>query len=545
MSQSYKKYFKNDAYFALLSTYSYFCVVNFVIFLMKIFTTEDIRAIDRYTIDEEGVSSRELIGRVAEGVTCEILSRWRPSRPVTVFAGPGNNGADALAVSKMLYEQGFRPEVLLFNIKGNSLSRDCRACRDELLSLGNVNFIEVTDKMSVPELTPGHLVIDGLFGSGLREPLSGGFMSLVRHINESRATVVSIDVPSGMFGDWNPHSINRNIIHATLTIAIQFPRLAFFIPDNAELVGEWKVIDIGLSATAIRSTPTKYHLVETHDIRRVLRYRPNFSSKADYGDAVLYSGSYGMMGAAMLAAKGALRSGVGKITVHSPRCGFNVLQTGVPEALFQADKNDIIITDMTAPAGRRYTAVGAGPGIGTHDQTMAALETLIKTSKVPLVLDADALNCIARRPALLNSLPDHSVITPHAGEFDRLFGQVPSGESTAESRFLKAVEVARQYNIIVVLKGRYTATIRPDGKVYFNSSGGPAMATPGSGDVLTGIMTSLMAQGYRSELAALTAVFIHGMAGDIAAERHGEYGVTAGDIADSTGIAINTIMNNC
>lgn len=508
---------------------------------MKLFTTEDIRAIDRYTIDEEGVSSQELIHRVAEGITAEILARWRPSKPITIFAGPGNNGADALAVATMLYQQGYRPNVLLFNIKGSSLSRDCRICRDQLLALGDISFIEIVDRLTVPELAPGHLVIDGLFGSGLREPLAGGFMSLVRHINESRATVVSIDVPSGLFGDWNPHSINRNIIHASLTLAVQFPRLSFFLADNAELTGEWKAINIGLSPRAIRQTPTKYHYVEAPDIRRILRFRPEFSSKADFGSALLYAGSYGMTGAAVLAARGALRAGAGKVTVHSPRCSFNILQTGVPEAMFRADKNDIIITDMTPPAS--CTAIGIGPGIGTHDHTLLAIEGLIANARVPLILDADALNCLARRPALLNSLPPLSVITPHAGEFDRLFGPQPANESSAETRLLKAVEMARRYNMIIVLKGRYTATVLPDSRIYFNSSGNPAMATPGSGDVLTGIITALLAQGYKPEIAALTGVFIHGVAGDIAASRHGDYGVTAGDIAASTGEAIKSIMN--
>ena len=502
---------------------------------MKIFTNDDIRKIDRYTIDEEGISAHELVMRVAEGVTAEIVKRWRPTRPLTIFAGPGNNGADALAVARMLIEQGYDPEVYLFNIRGNSLSRECRTCRDELLATGRARLIEITDSMEHPELTERHLVVDGLFGSGLRDHLGGGYCMLVRDINESGADVVSIDIPSGLFADWNPNTRARNVVHATLTCAVQFPRLSFFMADNAELTGQVKTIDIGLSAAAIRATPTKYHLVEAHDLRRVLRPRKDFSSKADYGTALIVAGSYGIMGAAVMSARGALRSGVGKLSVHSPRCGFNILQTAVPEALYHHDKNDIIVTDMT-PA-HEYSAIGIGPGLGTADSTMQALETMIRTYRKPVVLDADALNLLSRRNAVLAMLAPGTVLTPHAGEFDRLFGAQPS----SEARLIKAIDVCRRHNIVIVLKGHYTATVRPDGKVFFNSSGNPGMATGGSGDVLTGVITSLMAQGYRSELAAVAGVFIHGLAGDIAAERHGSWGMTACDIADCLGEAIKMI----
>lgn len=503
---------------------------------MKVFTCDDIRQIDRYTIEQDGVSSRELIERVASGVATEIMTRWRPTRPITIFAGPGNNGADALAVAIKLARQGYHPEVLLFNIGGKALSDDCRAFRNELVKSTDISLTEITDSITLPELTKAHVVIDGLFGTGLREPLTGGFQALVRFINESGATVVAIDVPSGLFSDWNPLSINKNIIHADLTIAVQFPRLAFFFAEHHELVGEYKVIDIGLSAKAIRSTRTKYHYVEGLDISQVLHPRNPFSSKADFGSALLIAGSYGMMGAAVLAARGALRAGAGKVTVHSPRCGFNILQGSVPEAMFTADKNDLMVTGCTPPPS--VNSIGIGPGLGTSELTVKAVETVIQTARQPIVIDADALNCISRRPALLNALPNLSIITPHAGEFDRLFGQ----HASSEARLLKAVEVSRQYNIIVVLKGHKTATVRPDGKVYFNSSGSPALATPGSGDVLTGVITAMLAQGLRPEIAALTGVYIHGLAGEIAHEQSGEYGATAGDIAKNIGVAINSVI---
>lgn len=504
---------------------------------MKIFSTENIRKIDRVTIDEEGVSSQELIRRVAEGVTGEIVGRWSPSTPVVIFAGSGNNGADALVVGRLLLEAGFYPRILLFNFKGNSLSRDCLQAKRDLLATGYQGLFEVIDRAELPSLGPEHLVIDGLFGSGLRDPLEGGFMMLARLISESGAYVISIDVPSGMFGDWNSRIIGRNVVHANLTMAVQFPRLAFFLADNAPLVGRWKTIDIGLSRRAILETPTKYFYVERDEIKAVLNPREAFSSKRDYGHALLFAGCYGMAGAAVMAAKGALRSGVGKLTVHSARSVFPIVQSQVVEALFSPDRQDYVISDMSPRFN--CSAIGVGPGIGTNDATRGAFETLVKSYKRPLVIDADALNAISQTPSLLDHIAPGSILTPHAGEFDRIFG----AQVSAEGRLLKAIEVSHRYKILIVLKGRYTATVRPDGKVFFNSSGTPAMATAGSGDVLTGIITSLLAQGYKPEAATVAGVFIHGLAGELAAESHGEYGTTGLDIAEAVGRAIKMIMD--
>lgn len=504
---------------------------------MKLFTNEQIRTIERSTIETEGVLPAEIIERVAEGVADEIASRWRPSKPTIVFAGPGNNGADALASARLLYERGFRPSVYLFNIGGDKLSVECIAARDRLLqSTPDIDFIEVTSRFTPPEISQSHLVVDGLFGAGLREELRGGFMSLVQYINEEHPTVVSIDLPSGMFGDWNPRIVNRNTIHATLTLAIQFPRLCFFMEDNAELVGEWKTIDVGLSQQAISSLPAEFCLVEKRDIHRRLRRRKEFCSKADFGSAILYAGSYGMMGAAQLAARGALRGGVGKLTVCAPKCGYQILQTAVPEALYRNNRGDMILTEIHPE--RDFSAIAIGPGIGTNEITVKALEDFLSAIDKPVVLDADALNCIALRPAMLNTIPILSVLTPHAGEFDRMFGPQPS----SEARLRKAIEMAKFYNIIIILKGRYTAIVRPDGKIYFNSSGCPGMATAGSGDVLTGLLTAMMAQGYPAEIASIIAVYIHGVAGEMAQAKQGEYGVTAGDIADNIGPAILETM---
>ncbi len=505
---------------------------------MKIYSNEEIRYIDKYTIENDGVSSMELINRVARGVASEVCARWDSDTPTVIFAGPGNNGADALAVAVKLIESGFDPEIYLFNIGGNKLSPDCRKICDRMMEVPEIRLTEVTQNFSMPQLTDRHLVIDGLFGSGLNKPLEGGFKVLVQRINESGASVVSIDIPSGLYADANDGQIFRDIIHANLTLAIQTPRRSFFNPETAELVGEWKTLDIGLSEEAMNRINPNCHLIDSHNVRYYLKERNPFCSKADLGNIAIISGSYGMMGAALLATRGALRSGVGKVTTISPRCGYSIIQQGAPEAMFQGDHHDIIITNIVLKS--EYSAVAIGPGLGTHDMTVDAVERFIASQKRPLVIDADALNCIAQRPSILYSIPGWSILTPHAGEFDRLFG----AQKSHEARIQKGLEMARTHNIIIVLKGRFTSIIRPDGKVLINSSGTPAMATAGSGDVLTGILAGILGQGYTPDIASLIGVYIHGLAGEIAEKQCGMYGTTAGDIARNVGLAIQRIIDN-
>lgn len=503
---------------------------------MKIFTTQDIRTIQRQTIEHDQTDALELSIKAAAAIAPEITARWTAKRPVMIFAGPGGNGADALALAIRLHDMGYSCETYLFNISGNRLSPETRRLRDELRSLVGDKLYEVTGAFNLPEITRNHVVVDGLFGTGLTEPLKGGFTVLVGYINESGAPVVSIDLPSGMFGDWNKGTLNRNVVHATLTIALQFPRLAFLLKENAELVGEWVVADVGLNASVIRNTKTNYQLLDPPGMRRLLKPRDPFASKADYGSALLIAGSHGMMGAAVLATQGALRAGAGKVTLHGPGWGCDIAQTSVPEAMYDSDPNDTLVTSMKPQLP--YTAIGVGPGLGTAQPTVSALDLLLKSAGTPLVLDADALNCIAAQRSMLNLLPPLSILTPHAAEYDRLFGAC----STDEERILSAVKQAETYQILILLKGRYTALVRPDGKVYFNSTGTPALATPGSGDVLTGLICGFLAQGYRPEIAPLLGAYIHGLAGELAEATIGQYSVTATDILNHIGPAIRETM---
>ena len=504
---------------------------------MKIFTSAAIKELDKATCEAENISSLQLMERAAELVTDELNSRFEPGQRFVVMAGPGNNGGDALAVARMLTERGYRNiEVYLFNITGK-LSADCEAEREKLITVEGVEFTEVNKEFTPPYLTNKDVVIDGLFGTGLSEPLKGGFVAVARYINESGAYVVSIDMPSGLFGEDNSQINRRDVIHANLTLAFQLPRLSFFFEENYNILGEVKLLDIKLDKNKMKEMTTSYQVVERRNIRPLLNKRYPFTGKRDYGSALLFCGSIGMMGAAVLCARATLKSGAGLVTVHGPKNGMDILQTAVPECMYEPDRNDHYISDMRVH--HDHQAIAVGPGIGVSERTIDALEALLKAGKSSLVLDADALNCISRRPALLSMLPPKTIITPHIGEFDRLFGE----QRSSEDRLKMALEMSRQHNIIIVLKGHYTATVRPTGRVYINPTGNPGMATAGAGDVLTGVIAAFLAQGYRPEHAATLGVFVHGRAGDMAAEELGEFGLTSGDIANYVGRAIRSIIN--
>lgn len=501
---------------------------------MKLFTATDIRAIDAATVAKEGIASIDLMERAASAVAFEIISRWVPSQRIIIFAGPGNNGGDALAVARLLIDQGYKPEVLLFNTKG-SLSDDCAVNRQRLIDMEYASFVEVQKKFAVPEISSSDVVVDGLFGNGLSSNLRGGYTALAKMIYESEAYVVSIDLPSGLFPEFNSTNVLNNVVHANLTLTFQFPRLAFFFRENAKCLGEWKVLDIGINAEAIRQTPSSYYLIDRAGVKGGLQPRDMFADKNDFGRIFLVAGSLGMGGAAVLAAKAALRTGVGIVDVHTPSCCYIPLQVAVPEARVLQDKNSCHTTEILPE--KHYTVV-AGPGLGKHAATVTAIDAFLRQATEPVVLDADALNCIAELRTPINNIPQGSVITPHVREFDRLFGE----HFTDEERFNRAVEMSKFLKIVIVLKGHYTFVFRPDGKVFINTTGNAGMATAGSGDVLSGIIGALMAQNYRSDVAASMGVYIHGYAGNLAAKRHGEYGMTAGDIVDCIGQAIKEIM---
>lgn len=495
---------------------------------MKIFTSKEIHELDAYTIAHEPISSINLMERAAKAVTAAIMRRWGPETPVIVFAGPGNNGGDALAVARLLAEERYDVTAFLFNIK-NNLTADCTTNKKRLHESRRIKrFVEVTDEFDPPELEEGMLVIDGLFGSGLNKPLAGGFASLVKYINASGCQVASIDLPSGLMAEDNTYNIAANIVKADVTLTLQMRKLCMYLADCQKYLGEVEVLNIGLSEEWQKLTTTQLNIVSEAGIRPLLKSRSPYAHKGSMGHALIIAGSYGMAGAATMAVKACLRAGVGKVTAHIPLRNYDIMQLSVPEAIVHMDKDECCFSE--AVSTETYNAVGIGPGIGQRDTTAIALISQIRRTQCPIVLDADALNILCMRRAWMQQLPQGVILTPHPKEFDRMEG----GDSSSDyERLSKAREMAQRMKAYILLKGHHTALCQPDGSVIFNSTGNAGMATAGSGDVLTGIITGLLAQGYSQAEAALIGAYLHGLAGDIAAEEKGEEGLIATDIIDA------------
>ena len=496
---------------------------------MKIFSAKENKELDEFTVMKESITQFELMERAASAVTYEIISRWRRNTPIVVFAGPGNNGGDAMAVARMLSGEGYSVSVYFFNPTRNASPLAQK--NFELLSDTTVKAEEVVLTFIPPELSKGVLVVDGLFGVGLNRSLTGGYVSLVQYINESGASVLSIDIPSGLFSEDNAGNDARGIVKADITVTFQYPKLSFLLEENAEYVGEWRVADIGISPEILAEKETPLYYMEAEDVVGLLKPRRKYSDKRQYGHLLLVAGSAGMMGAAVMASKAALRTGAGLVSVHSAACGEEIIQTSVPEAMFIADSNMNRVTNCSL--SKWHNVVAVGPGIGRHRDTLEALNYLLNKANVPLVIDADALNIIAETKGMFAKVPKYSVITPHKYEFDRLFGT----SETMYQRLIKAKQIAVEREITIVLKGANTAVVKPSGEIYFNSTGNPGMATAGSGDVLTGIIASLIAQNYAPSDAATLGVFLHGMAGDMALEEESIESLLATDIIKNIGRA--------
>jgi len=495
---------------------------------MKIFTGAQIRELDEYTIEHEPVKPIDLMERAARAITRAVTDMWNNDRPVVVLAGPGNNGGDALAVARMLAEQKYKVSVFLFNVNGK-LSDDCAANKQRLMDCRAVkSFVEVTNEFDPPGLEAGMLVVDGLFGSGLNKPLTGGFASLVKYVNQSPSTVVSIDVPSGLMTEDNTYNVRANIIQADVTLTLQQTKLAFMFAESQKFIGKLKILDIRLSREGMAGIATQYSILEADDLRPRLLHRNDYSHKGDMGTALIVAGSYGMAGAAVLAAKACLRSGVGKVAVCTPRRNSNILQVAVPEAVMCIDKDDSCFTEAIDTSD--FDALGIGPGLGQNESSAIAFITQIRRTQAPIVVDADGLNILAGHRAWLQQLPKGIIMTPHPKEFERLAG---NRFSDSYERLSNARDMAERLQAYIILKGHNSALCLPDGNVVFNPTGNAGMATAGSGDVLTGIITGLLARGYKQADACMLGMYIHGLAGDLAAARVGMECLVAGDIIAS------------
>lgn len=488
---------------------------------MRILTSSQVRQWDDYTIQHEPIASVDLMERAASACRDWIIRYFPAAQRFVFFCGKGNNGGDGLALARMLIRQGLELSVNILEF-GHKGTDDFQANLARLHEIPHApRFISSED--TIPLLKPGEIVIDALLGSGLNRPVDGLTAAIVRHINESGNEVIAIDIPSGLSADTS--SVGHTAIHANHTLGFQCYKPAFIMPENQGLLGNVSILDIGLHPGFQLSD--SYNWVDDAYVRRIYRKRPEFAHKGNFGHALLCAGSYGKMGAAVLAAKACLRSGSGLVTVHAPACGYQILQASIPEVMMLADADEKYIS-VVPPQPDKYQVIGIGPGIGTEPVTAAFLKNTVENSAAPLVLDADALNLLAKDPGLLPGLKNRAVLTPHPKEFERLFGKTANDFARIELLRAKAIE----YQLFILLKGRFSCVATPEGSLYVNSSGNPGMATGGSGDVLTGIITSLAGQGYSLQDAVLLGCYLHGIAGDLAAAALSQEAMIAGDLIE-------------
>lgn len=490
--------------------------------MLKILTAEQIRALDAHTIEHAPIASIDLMERASQAFVSWFCGHVDVPRTISIICGMGNNGGDGLVIARLLLAYNYTVKVWI--VRGQTKeSADFITNFNRIAAKHQVNEITNQETLALSSFEDCDVMIDALFGTGLSRKIEGLQEAAIKKMNEAAAYKIAVDVPSGLL-------INKasegTIFKADFTLTFQLPKLAFLLPENFQYVGNWQAMRIGLDKNFIEAADTNHFLVEKKDIKAILKPRNKFDHKGNNGKALLIAGSFGKMGAAVLAARAAMRTGLGLLTTHVPITGLTTIQGSVPESMASVDRHEQYFT--TVPLYEDIDAVGIGPGIGFHNETKRAFEKLLQQSKKPLVVDADAITLLANHPSLLLLLPPQSILTPHPGEFRRLVGDWANDFDRLE----KQKNFSKQIGGIVLLKGAHTSITSSEGKVYFNSTGNAGMATAGSGDVLTGIITSLLAQGYPPLDATILGVFLHGLAGDLAARKMGEISLIASDIID-------------
>lgn len=498
--------------------------------MIRILNTNQIRALDAYTIQHEPIASIDLMERASRAFTDWFTIRIDTTNRTVVVCGTGNNGGDGLAIARLLDGWGYPVTVCIVR-GGTPESEDFRSNRTRLPS--KVKVTEIRTEEEVPSFDQFDVIIDAIFGSGLSRPPAGLYAQVISALNEAEAVRIAVDIPSGLMADTHSSGV---MVRAHYTVTFQLPKLAFLLPESNPFTGEWVVVDIGLDKKFMREAETSLFFTRLKDVRRILRPRSKFDHKGTFGHALLIAGSYGKMGAAVLASRGALRAGLGLLTLRIPGCGYAIVQTAVPEAMADIDQNSHVFA--TVPDVSRYTTLGIGPGIGQDPQTKEALARTLRAFRKPVVLDADALNILASDRDMLADIPEGSILTPHPREFQRLVGEWDDDFKRLELQKALAVSL----RCVVVLKGAYTSIATPEDVVYFNSTGNPGMATGGTGDVLTGVITGLLAQNYSAVEAAVAGVLLHGLAGDLAADALGMDSLTASDLTDYLGEAFLKVL---
>lgn len=487
---------------------------------MKILSAQQIREADKYTIEHEPISSLDLMERAANACFRWIITRFpKKENKILVFAGNGNNGGDGLAIARLLHNAGYIVKIVLCTVAPEN-SRDFES---QLQRINQENIeTENWESFNTPHSIP-QLLIDALLGTGLNRSVKGEVAQLITQINSYKTTVVSVDVPSGLFADDNSNN-DGEIVRASITLTFQCPKYSFFFSENHLYIGSCYVLDIALHPDFFKKAETNKYFIVPDLIKNFLLNRTLFQHKGNFGHACIIAGSKGKIGAGILATKACISSGAALTTSVIPEAGNIILQSAVPEAMCITSGNEYIETIPTQVY--EYSAIGVGPGIGNNTETQQMLKLIIQQYKGPLLLDADAINILSENKTWISFLPENTILTPHPKEFERLTGK----SNSAYERHLKQIDFSVKYRVIVVLKGAYTSVSLPNGNVYFNSTGNAGMAKGGSGDVLTGLITGLMARGYMPQQAALLGVYIHGLAGDYAAKEYQTESMTAENI---------------
>lgn len=497
---------------------------------MKILSAKQIKNWDAFTIQNEPISSIQLMERAALAFV-NWFSQHYPDVQKTVikvFCGSGNNGGDGLAIARLLHQKRYDVEIFCCQIS-QTPSTDFTKNLKKLPRRNAIPIFYLTRDSLFPKVADeSAILIDAIFGAGLNRPIIGYWATLIDFLNSMPNTKIAVDIPSGLFAD---QSSSGHILAANYTLSFQLPKLAFFFPENQDKVGMCYIQPIGLHPLFLETIDTHFYFLTGSLIQKIRRTRQKFDHKGTFGHALLIGGSHGKVGAIVLAAKACLRTGAGLITIHAPQCAYTILQISFPEAMVSTDAHQYYYSEN--PPLSPYKAIGIGCGLDQKASSVKALKKLIQLSALPIVLDADALNILSTNKEWLGHLPDNSVLTPHPKEFERLFGKSANDFERNELQRHQATIL----NCFIILKGANTCIACPDGTCYFNTTGNPGMATGGSGDVLTGIITSLLAQGYSVKEACLLGVYLHGLAGDLAAKELGQEALIASDIIQYIGSA--------
>lgn len=500
---------------------------------MKILTAQQLKEVDQVTTEVQSISSLELMEKASGACAEWIFKNYNNKHAFYVFCGPGNNGGDGLVIARILKSRLYNVTVF---ITSNIAYSDDFEQNFELWQRVSGKTISINNEDDFPDLSDEKIIIiDALFGSGINRPIKGIAADLIHYINAAKKEVISIDIPSGLYVDNNATNLHNAIIKSSHTLTLELPKLSLILPENKEFSGEMHIITIGLDKNAIEKQESKYEWITEEYFKDFLKKRNRFSHKGNFGHVKIVAGSKGKIGAAILASKASLRIGAGLVTAEIPSCGYDAMQSSIPEVMVVTNGKNFIKTRIDL----NNHFIGVGPGLDTNEETKTEILRLITRTNDPLVIDADALNILAENKEYWDKIPIYSVLTPHPKEWSRWIGNWNNDFEKLE----RTLKFAKQYCLYIVIKGAYTVTITPKGNLFFNSSGNPGMATAGSGDVLTGIITGLLSQGYTSGKASVLGIYLHGLAGDIAEKEKGEFSLIASDIIENIGNAYETLMN--